>query len=102
MASAVNVAMTMLYWRIGRRISRELLGEERAEYGEEIVSTLSRQLQTEFGRGFSAKNLKHMIRFAEAFPDLERKLHTAMEHARKTFANRIEPATGKDDNEPTL
>lgn len=53
------------------RIHREILGEKRANYGAEIVSTLSRQLEPEFGRGFSNKALRHMIRFAEAFPDPE-------------------------------
>jgi predicted nuclease of restriction endonuclease-like (RecB) superfamily len=67
-AVAVNATLTMLYWRIGQRIHYEVLEEERADYGQKIVSTLSRQLVREFGRGFSAKNLRHMIRFAEAFP----------------------------------
>jgi hypothetical protein len=43
-AAAVNIGLTALYWRIGNRIHREVLGEERAAYGEQIVATLSRQL----------------------------------------------------------
>jgi hypothetical protein len=43
-AAAVNVGLTMHYWRIGKRIAREVLGGERAEYGEQIVVTVSRQL----------------------------------------------------------
>ncbi len=58
----------MLYWRVGLRIRSEVLGGERAEYGEQIVVSLSRRLEAEHGRGFSAKNLRHMLRFAEAFP----------------------------------
>ena len=65
----VNSALTMLYWRVGRRINEEILKGERAEYGEAIVSTLSRQLEADYGRGFSEKSLRHMLRFAEAFPD---------------------------------
>ncbi|MFZ1597131.1 MAG: PDDEXK nuclease domain-containing protein [Anaerolineae bacterium] len=68
-ATAVNTALTMLYWRIGKRINEEILKGARAEYGEQIVSTLSRQLEAEYGRGFSEKSLRHMLRFAEAFPD---------------------------------
>jgi hypothetical protein len=34
----------MLYWKVGERIHREVLKEKRAEYGQEIVPTLSRQL----------------------------------------------------------
>jgi predicted nuclease of restriction endonuclease-like (RecB) superfamily len=68
-AVAVNAGMTMLYWQIGKRIHQEILQGKRAEYGEQIVSTLSRQLEVEYGTGFSAKNLRHMIRFADVFPD---------------------------------
>ncbi|MBI1762320.1 MAG: DUF1016 domain-containing protein [Acidobacteria bacterium] len=68
-AQAVNAGLTVLYWQIGDRIRREILQEKRAEYGAEIVSALGRQLGTEFGRGFSEKSLRHMLRFAEAFPD---------------------------------
>lgn len=58
-----------MYWRIGTRIRLEILKEERAEYGVGIVSEVGRQLESEFGRGFSEKSVRHMIRFAEAFPD---------------------------------
>jgi len=68
-ASAVNAELSGLYWQVGQRIHREILGSRRAGYGEEIVSTLSRQLTADYGRGFSAKNLRHMVRFAQAFPD---------------------------------
>ena len=70
-AAAVNVGLTALYWRIGNRILREVLGNERATYGEQIVATLSRQLVADFGRGFADKNLRRMMQFAEAFPDEE-------------------------------
>jgi predicted nuclease of restriction endonuclease-like (RecB) superfamily len=70
-AVAVNAGLTLLYWRIGDRIRREVLGGERAAYGEEIVSALARQLEAEYGRGFSAKSLRHMIRFAEVYSDPE-------------------------------
>jgi predicted nuclease of restriction endonuclease-like (RecB) superfamily len=70
-ARMVNAGLTLLYWRVGDRIRREILNERRAEYGSEIVSALGRQLELEFGQGFSAKSLHHMIRFAEAFPSVE-------------------------------
>lgn len=47
-AAAVNFGLTALYWRVGNRILREVLGNERANYGEQIVATLSRQLVSEF------------------------------------------------------
>jgi len=70
-AAAVNVGLTMLYWRIGKRIGDELLGGARAGYGEQIVATVSRQLVREHGRGYTEKNLRRMIQFAEAFPEEE-------------------------------
>lgn len=68
-AVAVNVSLTMLYWRIGRRIRDEVLRHKRADYCERIVATLSRQLAAEYGRGFEEKNLRRMVQFAEAFAD---------------------------------
>ena len=68
-AAAINAELTGLYWQVGKRIHQEILGSQRAEYGEEIVSSLSRQLTADFGRGFSAKNLRHMVRLAQAFPN---------------------------------
>jgi predicted nuclease of restriction endonuclease-like (RecB) superfamily len=68
-AVTVNAGLTVMYWQIGKRIQEDVLKSERASYGDEIVSTLSRQLSADYGRGFSEKSLRHMIRFAEAFPD---------------------------------
>lgn len=68
-ARAVDSGLVTLYWHIGRRIRQDILKERRAEYGAKIVSALGTQLETEFGRGFSVKSLRHMLRFAEVFPD---------------------------------
>lgn len=68
-AQAANTALTMLYWRIGHRIGVELLGKERAPYGQEILYAVSRELTLAYGKGFTDRNLWHMKRFAEAFPD---------------------------------
>ncbi len=68
-AVAVNSAMSMLYWQIGKRINEEVLQNKRAEYGKEIVVTLSRHLEIEYGKGFSEKQLRHCLRFAETFPE---------------------------------
>jgi len=59
--------LTLLHWRIGQRIRTEVLKGARAGYSEQIVSTLARQLEVEHGRGFSSKNLRYMLRFAEVF-----------------------------------
>jgi len=68
-AVAVNAALTMLYWRIGRRINEEVLKGERGEYGSQIVTVLAKQLESGYGRGFSPKSVRHMMRFAEVFTD---------------------------------
>ena len=47
----------------------EVFINERAEYGKQIVATVSRQLVREFGRGFAEKNLRRMMQFSEAFPE---------------------------------
>jgi len=68
-AASVNAQLTLLYWQIGKRVRDEILKGERAEYGEQIIVSLARQLEQEYGRGFSHKNLRHMLRFAEVFPN---------------------------------
>jgi len=68
-ARAVDSGLVALYWHIGRRIRKDILKEKRAEYGLRIVAALGRQLEREFGRGFTAKNLHRMVQFAEVFPD---------------------------------
>ena len=64
-----NAEFTMLYWKVGERIRREILQEKRAEYGREIVPTLSAQLAPEYGEGFGKRNLFRMIKFAGSFTD---------------------------------
>ncbi|MFG6427296.1 MAG: PDDEXK nuclease domain-containing protein [Muribaculaceae bacterium] len=69
-ATVANAGITMLYWHIGERINREVLGNQRAEYGKRIVSTVSAQLQQEYGgQEFSTRNLRRMMQFADYFPD---------------------------------
>ena len=53
LSHTVNTGMTFLYWRIGKRIHMEVLKYERAEYGRQIIATLSQELSAEFGRGYS-------------------------------------------------
>ena len=70
-AVAVNAELTLLYWRVGERLHREILGGQRAGYGDEVVASLARQLGAEFGRGWSSRQLRMCIQFAQAYPDLE-------------------------------
>jgi predicted nuclease of restriction endonuclease-like (RecB) superfamily len=68
-AVAVNATITMLYWQVGNRINTEILKTQRAEYGKQIVYSLSVQLTAEYGVGWGEKQLRHCLRFAEIFPD---------------------------------
>lgn len=71
-ASTANYELTMMYWHIGERINRDVLANQRAEYGKQIVSTLARQLQALYGtRGFEARSIRRMMQFASKFPDLK-------------------------------
>jgi predicted nuclease of restriction endonuclease-like (RecB) superfamily len=68
-ARGVNAALVLLYWNVGERIRRDVLKEKRAGYGDEIISTLSKKLASEFGNGFSKPNLSRMVNLVETFPD---------------------------------
>ena len=69
-AATANYELTMMYWHIGERINREVLDNQRAEYGKQIVSAVSTQLQAEFGKkGFENRNIRRMMQFAQEFLD---------------------------------
>lgn len=74
-ASTVNAELTQLYWQIGNRVNAELLQGQRAEYGKQVIAELAKQLTTEFGKGWSERQLHYCLRVAEAFPDAKI-LHT--------------------------
>jgi predicted nuclease of restriction endonuclease-like (RecB) superfamily len=69
-ASAANFEMTLLYWQIGERVNKDLLDGQRADYGKQIVTQLATQLQKVYGtKGFEARSIRRMMRFAMLFPD---------------------------------
>ena len=68
-AHTVNSTLTLLYYKIGRRVNEEILLSKRAEYGKKIVSNLSDDLTLNYGNNFSEKNLRRMMQFSEVFPD---------------------------------
>ena len=68
---AVNVALVYRNWLIGYRITEETLnGEERAEYGSEVIKNLSRALTKSYGKGFDKVTLYRCYRFYNAFPEI--------------------------------
>lgn len=60
-AISVNSEITLLYWQVGHRIHQEVLGGERADYGQQIIANLSKTLTAQFGRGWSKRNLTQMV-----------------------------------------
>ena len=70
-ASVVNSEMTMLYWKIGKRIKDEILKDERAEYGEQIVKSLAVTLSAEYGKGFSNVSLMRMTQLYDYFLEIQ-------------------------------
>ena len=69
-ATTINQEMIFLYWNIGRTIKKEIMKSERAEYGKQIIQSLSGKLTQKYGRGYSEQNLWHMIKFHEIYPIL--------------------------------
>ncbi len=70
-AAAVNAELTLLYWQIGVRLQKDLTGGERAQYGKQIVKTLSLQLTSEYGKGWSERQLWLCLQMVTTFPDLD-------------------------------
>ena len=70
-ATKANSAIILMYWQLGERINREVLGNKRAAYGQQIVSQVATQLQKEFGKkGFGVRSIRRMMQFADYFPDI--------------------------------
>ena len=67
LSATVNSALTMLHWRIGKRIHSEVLKGVRADYGGQMIVLIAQQLEKDLGRGFSVKSLRHMLQFAEVY-----------------------------------
>jgi predicted nuclease of restriction endonuclease-like (RecB) superfamily len=68
---SVNSEIVWLYWQVGTRLRRDVVGEGRAVYGEQVVAAVAADLSAAYGRGFNTRSLYRMIRFAEVFPDPE-------------------------------
>lgn len=67
----VNGELNLLFWQIGKCINEELLQNNRAEYGKQVVPTIAEKLTTKYGCNFEVKNLRRMMQFASAFMEFE-------------------------------
>ena len=65
----INKAQVLAYWEIGEEIVEfEQKGKAKAEYGEELIVKLAKDMTEKFGRGFSERNLRNMRAFYLNFP----------------------------------
>ncbi len=69
-AISVNSSLTLLYWNIGKKVEENILKNSRANYGEQIVHSVSAQLLKEFGKGYAKRNILNMIKFYKIFNDI--------------------------------
>lgn len=68
---SVNIALVERNWLIGYRIAEEeLKGNDRADYGLEIVKKLSKELTRQYGKGFDRSNLYRFLSFYKNFPQI--------------------------------
>ena len=69
---AINVALIQRNWLLGKRIAEEHVDEDgHAEYGKQIILTLSERLTKEYGKGFDFSTLYKFLRFYRMFPILD-------------------------------
>ncbi len=62
-AKAVNNTMISLYWHMGLSLYENVLSSERAEYGDAVITEISKKLCATYGKGFSRASLFRMIQF---------------------------------------
>lgn len=69
--SAINTTMVEAYWQLGKRmVEQEQVGKERADYGKQLLKTLSKELTMNFGKGFSTNTLYYYRQFYLMFPEI--------------------------------
>ena len=65
--SQVNSTLTLVFWQVGKRVNEDILKNQRADYGKEIVISIAAELSQQFGKSFQAKNLRRMMQFSTVF-----------------------------------
>ena len=70
--NAVNDAMISLYWGIGKKLTEEITGVNKPEYGKKVVLEISNKLAVDYGEGFNRSAISRMINFYQEFPDYEK------------------------------
>ena len=70
-ATTINSELTLLYWNIGKQINENILKNKRADYGEQTIEVLSRNLVVKYGNSFSKRNIQYFMRFHTVFLNFE-------------------------------
>ena len=71
-AIAVNAEMIQTYWHIGQHIIKyEQNGNERAEYGSNLLNRLSHDLTQKYGAGFSRSNVFYIRKLYMEYPKVQ-------------------------------
>ncbi|WP_226995296.1 PDDEXK nuclease domain-containing protein [Candidatus Symbiothrix dinenymphae] len=70
-ATTVNAEICIMNWQIGKRIKEDILLNQRAEYGKQVVKQLAEKLTDRYGKGWSDRKLLHCIRSAYTFSEEE-------------------------------
>ena len=93
---SVNETIIKRNWLLGLRIQHEVLKDQRAEYGEQVIKNLSKSLTARFGAGFTKTNLYNYIGFYQTWPEI---FHAVSgKSIEEDFANIFHAVSGKSAN----
>lgn len=91
LSATANFEQTMMYWHIGERINRDVLGNQRAEYGKQIVAQVARQLQEDYGKkGFDEKAFDEYMTELPSREVLQHQIQKSLAVAKARLANYVE------------
>ena len=96
---AVNETLIKRNWLLGMRIQHEVLNAQRAEYGEQVVQSLAKQLSERYGRGFQKSNLYLFISFYQSHPNIFQSPTGKLPD--ESEKNKIQSPTGKSKVGPS-
>ncbi len=67
----VNAEASLLNWNVGKRIKEDILLNQRAEYGKQVLKRLSKKLTLKYGSGWGFEKIQHCVRAAYIFSEDE-------------------------------
>ncbi len=93
---AVDNQRTLMYWQIGKRIfEEEQNGNDRADYGKYLTEYISKELEPQFGSGFSKRQIELFRQFYRTFP-IANALHSQLSWTQYKFLLRVENAEQRE------